>query len=106
MTTIKLYPIKRGNTYFLPTPMRRDPRSTMNAIYHPEAVKTLLDMAKSQGVPLLFVTNNVCNQFKFEDSSEVIEAMELKGLMQKLAEVWYGPHLKGMLGAGRGERCT
>ena len=68
----------------------------MNAIYHADAVKLLLDMAQKHGVPLLFVTNNVCNQMlKFEDSAEVIEAMQLKGLMQKLAVAWYGPHLKG-----------
>jgi len=74
----------------------RDPRSTMNAIYHPEAVQLLLDMAKKEGVSLLFVTNNVCNHlFRFEDSEDIIKELELKGLMKDLATQWYGPHLKG-----------
>ncbi len=59
--------------HFVPA-STRDPRSTMNAIYYPEAVQLLLDMAKEEKVPLLFVTNNVCNEmFKFEDSSEVVK---------------------------------
>lgn len=75
---------------------RRDPRSTMNAIYDKDAVRLLLSTAQKYDVPLLFVTNNVCNQMlKFEDASEVIEAMHLRGLMKQLAEAWYGPHLKG-----------
>ena len=68
----------------------------MNAIYDKDAVRLLLNTAQKHDVPLLFVTNNVCNQMlKFEDASEVIEAMNLKGLMQQLAVAWYGPHLKG-----------
>ena len=70
----------------------------MNAIYHPDAVRLLLDTAQKHNVPLLFVTNNVCNQIlKFEDSAEVISAMGLEGLMKDLAIAWYGPHLKGKI---------
>jgi hypothetical protein len=50
----------------------------MNAIYHPEAVQLLLDMAKKEGVSLLFVTNNVCNHlFRFEDSEDIIKVMKI-----------------------------
>ena len=71
----------------------------MNAIYHPDAVRLLLDTAQKHNVSLLFVTNNVCNQIlKFEDSTEVISAMGLEGLMKDLAVAWYGPHLKGKFG--------
>ncbi len=46
----------------------------MNALYHADAVRLLLNEGKAQGVPLLFVTNNVCNaMLKFEDASGVIE---------------------------------
>lgn len=74
----------------------RDPRSTMNALYHADAVKLLLAEAAKHGVPLLFVTNNVCNQMlRFDDADSLSEAMQLQGLMKKMAEAWYGPHLKG-----------
>lgn len=74
----------------------RDPRSTMNALYHPDAVKLLLAEASKHGVPLLFVTNNVCNQMlRFDDADLLSDAMQLQGLMKHLADAWYGPHLKG-----------
>ena len=40
----------------------RDPRATMNAIYHQKGVRAMLDIAVENKVPLLFVTNNVCNE--------------------------------------------
>lgn len=82
-------------TATLPVP-GRDPRSTMNAIYSQRAVSKMLETAKSEDIPLLMVTNNVCNkELKFEDCQEVAEALGLQGLMLQLAKVWYGPHLKG-----------
>lgn len=52
----------------------RDPRSTMNALYHAEAVQLMLDMALQHHIPLLFITNNVCNKLlRFEDAQEVGE---------------------------------
>lgn len=46
----------------------------MNALYHADAVECLLGIAGKFDVPLLFVTNNVCNQMlKFEDASDVAE---------------------------------
>lgn len=74
----------------------RDPRATMNAIYHADAVQSLLDMAHRSSIPLLFVTNNTCNNMlKFENADETIRELSLKGLLKDLAEKWYGPHLKG-----------
>lgn len=74
----------------------RDPRSTMNALYHADAVECLLSSTSKYNVPLLFVTNNVCNQMlKFEDAQDVADALDLQGLMKELAFAWYGPHLKG-----------
>jgi len=74
----------------------RDPRSTMNALYHADAVRILLEEASKYNVPLLFVTNNVCNaMLKFDDARDVIHELSLRGLLEKLALAWYGPHLKG-----------
>ncbi|KAG1674942.1 hypothetical protein FOA52_014735 [Chlamydomonas sp. UWO 241] len=74
----------------------RDPRSTMNALYHADAIRTMLDEASKHSVPLLFVTNNVCNaMLKFDDADELVKSMSLVGLLQQLAEAWYGPHLHG-----------
>ncbi len=74
----------------------RDPRSTMNALYHADAVRILLEEAKRNHVPLLFVTNNICNRMlKFEDAESLSESMQLHGLMKELAMAWYGIHLKG-----------
>eukprot|EP00798_Chlamydomonas_sp_ICE-L_P005303 gene5303-18548_t len=74
----------------------RDPRSTMNAIYNQGAVKTMLDLAKKEDIPLLFVTNNVCNrELKFENCEELSEAFKLQGFLKDIATAWYGPHLKG-----------
>ena len=50
----------------------RDPRSTMNAIYHEPAVKCMLQLAQEARLPLLFVTNNVCNGLlRFDDFEEL-----------------------------------
>jgi len=74
----------------------RDPRSTMNALYHAESSKMLLQMAKENEVPLLFITNNVCNKLlRFENATEIARVMGLQGLMSELARSWYGPHLTG-----------
>ena len=60
----------------------------------------MLAEAAKHDVPLLFVTNNICNQMlKFEDADSLSEAMQLQGLMKHLAEAWYGPHLKVRTGA-------
>lgn len=80
-------------TTTLPVP-GRDPRSTMNAIYYTPVA--LLELAKKYNLPLLFVTNNTCTRMlKFEDAAEVVQNLGLQGLLRQLAEVWYGPHLKG-----------
>lgn len=83
-------------TQTLPLP-GRDPRATKNAIYHPESVRVLLRLAEAHGVPLLFVTNNVCNKLlKFQDAAEVAERMALQGLLRRIGDVWFGlPHLQG-----------
>ena len=74
----------------------RDPRATMNAIYHKDGVQAMLELAEKYDIPLLFVTNTDCNEMlKFEDAREVIKALGLKGLLKDLAKAWYGPHLKG-----------
>jgi hypothetical protein len=74
----------------------RDPRATMNAIYHKSGVQAMLDLAQENDIPLLFVSNNVCNEMlKFEDADEVIKELDLEGLMADLARAWYGPHLEG-----------
>ncbi|GIL84720.1 hypothetical protein Vretifemale_13344 [Volvox reticuliferus] len=85
----------------LPLP-GRDPRSTSNAIYHADGVRVLLRLAKQYSVPLLFVTNNVCNQLlKFQDAGEVLEQLlGLRegegGLLRKISDTWFGmAHLKG-----------
>ncbi|GIL65182.1 hypothetical protein Vafri_18968 [Volvox africanus] len=85
----------------LPLP-GRDPRSTSNAIYHPDGVRVLLRLAKKYSVPLLFVTNNICNQLlKFQDAGEVLEQLlglrEGEGdLLRRISDTWFGmPHLKG-----------
>lgn len=80
----------------LPMP-GRDQRATKNAIYYPAAVRVLLDLARDFDVPLLFVTNNVCNYLvKFEDAQDVEEKMGLQGLLKRISDVWFGmPHLKG-----------
>lgn len=52
----------------------RDPRATLNSIYSPSGVQALLRMARSHGIPLLFVTNNVCNELvKYEDAADVVQ---------------------------------
>jgi hypothetical protein len=87
----------------------RDPRATMNAIYYPDAVRVLLRLAKAHDVPLLFVTNNVCNQLlKFENAEEVAEQLGLQpGLLRKISDAWFNvPHLKGRAGLGVGECST
>lgn len=72
----------------------RDPRSTMNAIYY--SPQTLLDLAKTDDLPLMFVTNNMCaRMFNFHDAKEVVQGLGLQGLLRQMAEVWYGPHLTG-----------
>ncbi|GIL46401.1 hypothetical protein Vafri_3397 [Volvox africanus] len=75
----------------------RDPRATKNAIYYPDAVRSLLRLAKEHQVPLLLVTNNTCNRLiKFQDANEVISRMGLKGLLQRIAQVWFSlPYLAG-----------
>mmetsp|Transcript_10228 Transcript_10228/g.21917 ORF Transcript_10228/g.21917 Transcript_10228/m.21917 type:complete len:391 (+) Transcript_10228:296-1468(+) len=74
----------------------RDPRSTMNALYHPDAVKALLNLAQQHGLPLLFITNNVCNNMLcFEDSEVLTQQLLLQGILRDVAKQWYGPHLKG-----------
>ncbi len=58
----------------------------------------LLRLAEAHGVPLLFVTNNVCNKLlKFQDAAEVAERMGLgQGLLRRIGDVWFGlPHLQG-----------
>lgn len=85
-------------------PHCRDPRATKNAIYHPESVRVLLRLAEAHGVPLLFVTNNVCNKLlKFQDAAEVAERMALQGLLRRIGDVWFGlPHLQGGCSTGCG----
>ncbi|GLI66710.1 hypothetical protein VaNZ11_010646 [Volvox africanus] len=85
----------------LPLP-GRDPRSTSNAIYHPDGVRVLLRLARQYSVPLLFVTNNICNQLlKFQDAGEVLEQLlglrEGDGsLLRRISDTWFGmAHLKG-----------
>ncbi|GLC34118.1 hypothetical protein PLESTB_000839300 [Pleodorina starrii] len=75
----------------------RDPRATKNAIYYPDAVRVLLRLAKEHGVPLLFVTNNTCNRLiKFQDAPEVISRMGLRGMLERIATVWFSlPYLVG-----------
>lgn len=69
----------------------------MNALYYPDAVPILLRLAKEHSIPLLFVTNNTCNKMlKLNDAAEVVEKLGLKGLLERMATVWYGrPHLVG-----------
>jgi hypothetical protein len=46
----------------------------MNALYDAEAVQLLLDMARQDGIPLLFITNNVCNRLlRYQDAGEVVQ---------------------------------
>ncbi|KAK9805162.1 hypothetical protein WJX72_002851 [[Myrmecia] bisecta] len=72
----------------------RDPRSTMNAIYHQPTM--LLSLAQQHSLPLLFVTNNAANSIlKFEDDKELVSGLGLQGTLKLIAECWYGPHLKG-----------
>ncbi|KAG2437804.1 hypothetical protein HXX76_005424 [Chlamydomonas incerta] len=80
----------------LPLP-GRDPRATKNAIYYPAAVRVLLRLARSHAIPLLFVTNNVCNKLlKFQDAPEVATKLGLQGLLRKVGDTWFSlPYLKG-----------
>mmetsp|Transcript_27482 Transcript_27482/g.69911 ORF Transcript_27482/g.69911 Transcript_27482/m.69911 type:complete len:377 (-) Transcript_27482:685-1815(-) len=74
----------------------RDPRSTMNALYDADAVRLMLDMATAHAIPLLFITNNVCNKLlRYDDAGEVARELGLQGLMLELCMAWYGPHLRG-----------
>jgi hypothetical protein len=46
----------------------------MNALYHAESSLLLLQMSIDHEVPLLFITNNVCNKLlRFKDASEVAQ---------------------------------
>lgn len=85
---------------FFPAAPRRDPRATKNAIYYPAAVRVLLRLARSHGIPLLFVTNNVCNKLlKFQDAPEVAVKLGLQGLLRKVGDTWFSlPYLKGECG--------
>ncbi|KXZ51930.1 hypothetical protein GPECTOR_11g56 [Gonium pectorale] len=80
----------------LPLP-GRDPRATKNAIYYPAAVRVLLRLAAAHGVPLLFVTNNVCNKLlKFNDGAEVAAKLGLGGLLRRIGDTWFSlPYLAG-----------
>jgi hypothetical protein len=74
----------------------RDPRATMNALYHKDGIRILLDVAADHRIPLLFITNSDCNEsLKLEDADEVIKELGLDGVMADMARAWYGPHLKG-----------
>lgn len=92
----------------------RDPRSSMNLLYDvPLAVadgsagadpdtlsklapRVLLQLARHHGIPLLFVTNNVCNKLlRFEDSGDVVTSLGLGGLLEGVAKVWFSPRLAG-----------
>ena len=75
----------------------RDARSTMNAIYSPEGVRIILDIAKKHDIELLFVSNNVCNKLlRFNDAQDVKTSMGLDGLLAQISDEWYDrPHLRG-----------
>jgi hypothetical protein len=46
----------------------------MNAIYHTDGIRVLLDLTKEHDIPLLFVTNNACNELlRFENAEGVVE---------------------------------
>lgn len=46
----------------------------MNALYHAESSQLLLQMAVEHEVPLLFITNNVCNKLlRFENVTEIAQ---------------------------------
>lgn len=46
----------------------------MNALYDADAVRELLDMAQQAQIPLLFVTNNVCNTLlRYQNAEEVVQ---------------------------------
>jgi len=46
----------------------------MNALYHAESSQLLLQMAVDHEVPLLFITNNVCNKLlRFESATQVAQ---------------------------------
>ncbi|KAG2490559.1 hypothetical protein HYH03_010953 [Edaphochlamys debaryana] len=80
----------------LPLP-GRDPRATKNAIYYPPAVRVLLRLAAAHSLPLLFVTNNVCNKvLKMQDAAEVALKLGLVGLLRRIGDTWFSlPYLLG-----------
>ncbi len=46
----------------------------MNALYDAASVGVLLHLAQNHGVPLLFVTNNLCNAIlKYDTSDQLCE---------------------------------
>ena len=56
----------------------RDPRAGMNCIYHKP--REMLDLAKWNSAPLLFVSNNSTNNIlRFEDDVELVNELKLNG---------------------------
>jgi len=56
----------------------RDPRAGMNCIYHKP--REMLDLAKWNNAPLLFVSNNSTNKILcFEDDVELVRELSLSG---------------------------
>jgi hypothetical protein len=77
----------------MPMP-NRDPRETMNSLYHAGGMRELLAICADFGVPVLFVTNNTCNALvKFKEFDKVMEFLSLRGeeepALMTIATAWY-----------------